>query len=124
MFKKTLFLSLPLITSLSQAGTMPVVYPEYNTISYTTSKTTTLQSNQATVAIIVYTTALPDSKQTVQDAAIQVLKNILPKANWKMTHIEQQQSQSGALNITLTITTRLNTSEITIKCTTLGLLCT
>ena len=111
--KKTLLLAASALSlPLTHAGTMPVVYPEFNTITYTTSAKTQVKSDKALVQVTVYATALSNDQTTVEDSALQMLKQTIPDIKWRVSNYKQSDSASGALNIILEISARLSQSQL------------
>jgi len=100
------------IVGIANAGTMPVVYPEYNTVSFTLDSHVTVKSDTALVNVTVNTTALSGDNAVMKKSAINELKKILPKADWKIVNYKQSESPSGAINIKIDIQARLTQSEI------------
>jgi hypothetical protein len=100
------------MVGVANAGTMPVVYPEYNTVAFTLDSHVTIKSDTALVNVTVNTTTLPGDNAIVKKSAIDELKKILPKENWKIVNYKQSESASGAINIKIDIQARLTQSEI------------
>lgn len=113
MYKKIAILALTFAaTSFAYAGTMPVVYPEYNTITFTLNDKTTVKSDTALVQVTVNATALSNNQQTAENAALQTLRKTLPSVQWQIVNYNQTRAQSGVMNISIEIQGRLTQSQI------------
>lgn len=113
MYKKIAMLALTFTaTGFAYAGTMPVVYPEYNTITFTMDDKITVKSDTALVQVTMNATALSDNQTTVENSVLQKLQKILPSIQWKVINYNQMQAQSGAMNIQMDVQARLTQSQI------------
>jgi hypothetical protein len=113
MYKKIAILALAFAaTSVVYAGTMPVVYPEYNTISFTLNDKITVKSDTALVQVTVNATALSGNQATAENAALQTVKKALPNVQWQVVNYNQTRAQSGAMNIRIEIQGRLTQLQI------------
>ena len=97
---------------VANAGTMPVVYPEYNTVSFTLDSHVTVKSDTALVNVEVNITTLSGNNTIVKKSALDELKKLSPKSDWKIVNYKQSESASGAINIKIDIQARLTQSKI------------
>ena len=82
-----------------------------NTIQYTTQAETTVKSDSILVQVTGYATTTLQDQNNVQKQISNEVNNIV-KADWKVKNVEQNTSNSGALNITLQLQARISQKDL------------
>ncbi|BCD90500.1 hypothetical protein fh0823_06390 [Francisella halioticida] len=82
-----------------------------NTIQYTTQAETTVKSDSILVQVIGYATTTLQDQNNIQKQISDEVNNIV-KADWKVKNVEQNTSNSGALNITLQLQARISQKDL------------
>jgi hypothetical protein len=111
--KKTILTATILgMMGIANAGTMPVVYPEYDTVTFKINEKTTVTSDTSLVNVTSHITTLSDKNSSIKKSSVDYLKSILPNADWKIINYKQTESESGAINLRIDFQARLTQSEI------------
>ncbi|QIW10187.1 hypothetical protein [Francisella sp. LA112445] len=84
---------------------------DFNTIQYTTQAETTVKSDSILVQVTGYATTTLQDQNTIQKQISDEVNNIV-KADWKVKNVEQNTSNSGALNITLQLQARISQKNL------------
>lgn len=84
---------------------------KYNIINYTTQAETSIKSDSILVQVTAYATTNFQNQTKIKQELTNSIKNIVD-ANWKVKDINQNTSQSGALNITLKLEARVDQKEL------------
>nr|WP_023893574.1 hypothetical protein [Francisella tularensis]AHB60792.1 hypothetical protein N894_0024 [Francisella tularensis subsp. novicida PA10-7858] len=84
---------------------------EYNTIKYTTQAETTIKSDSILVEVTGYATTTLDKQNSVENQITDSINNIV-KSDWKVKNIEQKTSNSGAINITIQLQSRISQGDL------------
>ncbi|MED7789504.1 hypothetical protein [Francisella sp. 19X1-34] len=82
-----------------------------NTIQYTTQAETTVKSDSILVQVTGYATTTLQDQNNIQKQISDQVNNIV-KADWKVKNVEQNTSNSGALNITLQLQARISQKDL------------
>lgn len=83
----------------------------HNTIQYTTQAETTVKSDSILVQVTGYATTTLQDQNSIQQQISDEVNNIV-KADWKVKNVEQNTSNSGALNITLQLQARISQKDL------------
>ncbi|MEY8767405.1 hypothetical protein [Francisella philomiragia] len=84
---------------------------EYNTIKYTTQAETTIKSDSILVEVTGYATTTLDKQNSIENQITDSINNIV-KSDWKVKNIEQNTSNSGAINITIQLQSRISQGDL------------
>ncbi|API86749.1 hypothetical protein [Francisella uliginis] len=84
---------------------------EHNTIQYTTQAETTVKSDSILVQVTGYATTTLQDQNNIQKQISDEVNNIV-KADWKVRNVEQNTSNSGALNITVQLQARISQKDL------------
>ncbi|MFZ9036203.1 MAG: hypothetical protein ACO2ZM_08840 [Francisellaceae bacterium] len=113
MLRLRLFIAILLVAvGVSYAGTMPVIYPENNTLNFTTENHTEVFSNTAKVMVTINSTVNGDEQNTIYAEALSMLNNAVPGVNWKLSSSNESQTTSGVINSRLEFESRLQQDQI------------
>lgn len=82
-----------------------------NTVQYTTQAETTVKSDSILVQVTGYATTTLRDQNNIQKQISDEVNNIV-KADWKVKNVEQNTSNSGALNITLQLQARISQKDL------------
>jgi DNA polymerase III delta prime subunit len=82
-----------------------------NVVQYATQAETTVKSNSVLVQVTGYATTTLENQNIVEKQITDQVNNIV-KADWKVKNLEQNTSNSGALNITLQLQARISKQEL------------
>lgn len=84
---------------------------EYNAIKYTTQAETTIKSDSILVEVTGYATTTLDKQNSIENQITDSINNIV-KSDWKVKNIEQNTSNSGAINITIQLQSRISQGDL------------
>ncbi|MBK2341715.1 hypothetical protein IBE33_09350 [Francisella philomiragia] len=84
---------------------------EYNTIKYTTQAETTIKSDSILVEVTGYATTTLDKQNSIENQITDSINNIV-KSDWKVKNIEQNTSNSGAINIAMQLQSRISQGDL------------
>ena len=80
-------------------------------LKYQTQETQDIIVNKAKVSLNFYLTILKQSSDT-KKSAISEVNSILPGTHWKITDYKEDKTESGAINVKISMSDRLTKSEI------------
>jgi hypothetical protein len=80
-------------------------------LRYQMTSSKTIEVNKALVSLNLYLTILKQSPDT-KVSALKEINSILPSIKWKITNYKEDQTKSGAIDVTISMQNRLTKSEI------------
>ena len=104
-----LFFSTAVSTSHALADT---IIPVQDTLSFSTSANTTIDSTMATVVVTVKSTIIGKNSEEQQVAIIKRLQSFSPSIKWRVISMGQEIAESGAKNMTLKLWAQIPQTSI------------